>query len=131
VDTVITACSRMMKSKPITPPTIVTPATTTMASTLVPVPPPQPSRSSTVAVARVARMTSTVSQPTVSSQDSAAGSRLPRTPNAARLSAMVGADPRLPASATSPQSRNETTMPMTPAIAPCQKDTPKPRTKAP
>ena len=111
----IAACSRMMKSKPSTPAAIVTAATSTIATSLVPVPPPQPSRSSTVAVASVARMTRTVSQPTVSSQDSAAGSRLPRTPKAARLSTMVGAEPRLPASATSPQSVKDTTMPTTKA----------------
>ena len=52
-------------------------------------------------------MTSTVSQPTVSSQEIAVGSLLPRTPNAARESTIVGAEPRLPASAMKPQSRNE------------------------
>ncbi len=82
--------------------------------TLVAVPPPQPSRSNTVAVASVARMISTVSQPTVSSQEITAGSLLPRTPNAARLSTIVGAEPRLPATAMNPHSRNETTMPTTP-----------------
>jgi hypothetical protein len=76
-------------------------------------------------------MTSTVSQPTVSSQDSALGNRLPRTPNAARDSTIVGAEPRLPARATQPQSANETTTPTTPAITPCQKETPNPSTKAP
>src|SRR5690348_17098519 len=131
VRTVIQVCSRMMNSKPSTPAMIVTPATTTIATILVPVPPPQPSRSSTVAVARVARMTSTVSQPTVSSQDSTLGSRLPRTPKAARDSTMVGAEPRLPASATQPQSANDTITPTTPAITPCQNDTPNPSTKAP
>ena len=44
---------------------------------------------------------------------------------------MVGAEPRLPASATSPQSMKDTTMPTTPAIAACQNETPKPSTKAP
>ena len=68
----------------------------------------------TVAVARVARMISTVSQPTVSSQEITEGSLLPRTPNAARPSTMVGADPRLPATAMNPHSRNETTMPTSP-----------------
>ena len=76
------------------------------------VPPPQPSRSNTVAVASVARIVSTVSQPTVSNQDTSDGSLLPRTPNAARLSTIVGAEPRLPASAISPQSRNENTIPI-------------------
>ena len=52
-------------------------------------------------------MVRTVSQPRVSSQEITAGSRLPRTPNAARDSTIVGAEPRLPASATNPHSRNE------------------------
>jgi hypothetical protein len=56
-------------------------------------------------------MTSTVSQPTVSSQDSAAAAGCRCTPNAARDSTIVGADPRLPASAITPHSANETTMP--------------------
>ena len=110
VITVITRCSRMITRKPITPPTITRPATTTSATILVGVPLAQPSRSNTVAVASVARMVRTVSQPTVSSHDTRAGSRLPRTPNAARLSTSVGADPRLPATATKPQKRNDTTI---------------------
>ena len=48
---------------------------------------------------------------------------LPRTPNAARLSTIVGAEPRLPARAMNPQSRNDSTMPRTPAIAACQNET--------
>jgi hypothetical protein len=56
---------------------------------------------------------------------------LPRTPNAARLSTIVGADPRLPASATSPQSRNENTTPISPAITACQNEIPNPSANAP
>jgi hypothetical protein len=37
----------------------------------------------------------------------------------------------LPATATKPQSRNEKTMPMTPAISDCQKEVPKPSAKEP
>ena len=85
VTMVITVCMRMIRSKPITPPKMVSATTTISAMTLVAVPPPQPSRSNTVAVASVARMISTVSQPTVSSQEIADGSLLPLTPNAARL----------------------------------------------
>ena len=55
-----------------------------------------PSRLNTVAQASVASTTSTVSQPTVNSHDSAAGTRFPRTPKAARESTIVGAEPRLP-----------------------------------
>ena len=127
----ITVCSRMIVSKPSTPASTVSAATTTRATTSVPVPPPQPSRPNTVAVASVARMVSTVSQPTVSSQEIAAGSRLPRTPNAARDSTMVGAEPRLPASATNPQSRNEKTMPTMPATTACPNEMPKPSANAP
>ena len=99
--------------------------------TLVAVPPPQPRRWNTVAVARVARMISTVSQPTVSSQEITVGSLLPLTPNAARLSTIVGAEPRLPATAMNPQSRNERTMPTTPTTSACQNEMPKPSTNAP
>src|SRR5690348_16552376 len=109
------ACSRITTAKPATPASTVIAETTISATTLVAVPPPQPSRVNTVEVASVARITSTVSQPTVSSQDSAAVSRLPLTPNAARDSTMVGAEPRLPASATTPQNTNDITMPTTPA----------------
>jgi hypothetical protein len=67
----------------------------------------------------------------VSTHDRTAGTRLPSTPNAARLSTSVGAEPRLPAIATSPQSRNETTMPTTPATRACQKEMPNPNRKDP
>ena len=95
------------------------------------VPPLQPSWVNTVDVASVASETSTVSQPTVRIQDSTEGTRLPLTPNAARLSTSVGADPRLPAMATSPQSRNETTMPTIPATTACQNEMPKPKRNEP
>ena len=131
VTIVITVCMRMITVKPSTPPPTTSAATTSRAASLVPVPPPQPSRSKTVAVARVARIVSAVSQPTVSSQEIAVGSLLPRTPNAARESTIVGAEPRLPASATTPQSRNEKMMPITPAITACQNEIPKPRVNAP
>src|SRR6478609_4746473 len=49
----------------------------------------------------------------------------PPQPSAARDSTIVGADPRLPASATIPQSRNENTMPTTLATTAWVKDTPK------
>ena len=131
VTMVITVCIRMIRSNPITPPAIVSPVTTISAMIFVAVPPPQPSRSNTVAVASVARIISTVSQPTVSSQEITEGSLLPRTPKAARPRIMVGTDPRLPATAMNPQSRNEMMIPARPAITACQKDTPKPSTNAP
>jgi len=126
VTQVMTVCMRMMTSKPSTPPATTSAATTRRATSLVAVPPLQPSWSKTCAVARVASETSAVSQPTVRIQDSTEGTRLPLTPKAARLSTSVGAEPRLPAIATRPQSRKETTIPMTPAISACQKEMPKP-----
>src|SRR3954454_15300955 len=127
----MTACTRITVSNPATPAATVMADTTSRATILIPSPPPQPSSLNTVAVASVASTTSTVSQPTVSSHESADGSRLPRTPNAARESTIVGADPRLPASAITPQKANETTMPTTAAITACQNDSPKPSTNAP
>src|ERR1039457_2158529 len=125
VTIVIQVCIRMIRSKPITPPKMVSATTTISATTLVPLPPPQPSRWKTVAVASVARMTSTVSQPTVSSQEIAVGSLLPLTPKAARLSTIVGAEPRLPATAMNPQARKDSTIPTTPTTMACQKEMPK------
>ena len=94
-------------------------------------PPPQPSRSKHGGGREHGQEVSTVSQPTVSTQESRDGSRLPRTPNAARLSTMVGAEPRLPARATKPQSRNEMTMPTTPATTAWANETPKPSRNEP
>src|SRR5215218_8860260 len=128
---VIAACMRMIASKPSTPPPTTSAATTSRATTLVAPPLLQPSWSNTCAVASVASETSAVSQPTVSTQDSTEGTRLPLTPNAARLSTSVGAEPRLPAMATRPQSRNETTIPTTPATSACQKEMPNPKRNEP
>ena len=131
VTMVIQVCIRMIRSKPITPPKMVSATTMISATTLVPSPPPQPRRWKTVAVASVARMTSTVSQPTVSSQEITVGSLLPLTPKAARLSTMVGAEPRLPATAMNPHARNDSTIPTTPTMRACQNEMPKPSTNAP
>src|SRR5579859_7387463 len=131
VTIVMTVCMRMIRSNPITPPKTVSATTTISAMILVPSPPPQPRRWNTVAVASVARMTSTVSQPTVSSHEITVGSLLPLTPNAARLSTMVGAEPRLPATAMNPQARNDSTIPITPTISACQNEMPKPSSNAP
>jgi hypothetical protein len=131
VTIVIQACSRMIRSKPITPPKMVSPTTRISAITSVPSPPPTPTRWNTVAVASVARITSTVSQPTVSSQEITVGSLLPLTPKAARLSTIVGAEPRLPATAMNPQARNDSTIPTTPTISACQNEMPKPSSNAP
>ena len=131
VTTVMTACMRMIRSKPMTPPPTVSAVTTISAMTLVAVPPPQPRRANTVAVASVARMISTVSQPTVSSHEIADGNLLPRTPNAARPATIVGTDPRFPATAMNPHSRNDTMMPASPTTSACQKEMPKSSTNAP
>ena len=56
----------MIASNPRMPAATITPATTRNATTLVRLPSPQPRRPNTVAVAKVARETSTVSQPTSS-----------------------------------------------------------------
>src|ERR1700735_1728995 len=120
VTIVIQVCIRMIRSKPITPPKMVSATTMISAITFVPVPPPTPSRWKTAAVASVASRTSTLSQPTVSSQEITVGSLLPLTPNAARLSTIVGADPRLPATAINPQARNDRTIPTTPTTIACQ-----------
>src|SRR4029434_6294671 len=106
-------------------------ATSTSAATLVKKPLCQPSLVKTVAVASTASEARTVSQPTNSSQEIAEGTRLPLTPNAARLSVNVGACPRLPDSETRPQNRNEITMPITPTMTAWGKEMPKPSKKAP
>src|SRR3954451_8749421 len=131
VASVIQRCRRMMTSKPRIPAPTTSTAVTTNPRTLTPLPLPQPSSSNTVAVPSEASETSTVSQPTSSTQDRNVGSALPVTPNAARLSTIVGAEPRLPASATTPQSANDSTMPMTAAAVACQKATPNPTMNEP
>src|SRR6476620_3542546 len=104
---------------------------TSRATSVVTPPLLRPSWSKACAGASVAGETSAVSQPTVSTQDSTEGTRLPLTPKAARLSTRVGAEPRLPAMAIRPQSRNETTIPTTPATTACQKEMPKPSRNEP
>src|SRR6266849_5424660 len=131
VTMVIQVCIRMIRSKPITPPKMVSATTMISATAFVPLPPPQPRRWKTVAVASVAKMTSTVSQPTVSSQEITVGSLLPLTPKAARLSTMVGAEPRLPATAMNPQARKDSTIPATPTTSACQNEMPKPSSNDP
>ena len=44
---------------------------------------------------------------------------------------MVGAEPRLPATAMNPQSRKETMIPISPSAMACQNETPKSSTNAP
>src|SRR5438270_5819175 len=125
------SCTRMITLKPKTPENTTTAAMTMNATIFVPSPPPQPRRSNTVAVASVASDTSTVSQPTRRMYESAAGILPPCTPYAARLSTIVGADPRLPARDTNPTSTNERIVPARPATVACQNDTPKPRKNDP
>ena len=91
----------------------MSPATTTIAMTLVGVPPPSPSSRMTVAVARVAMIARKVSQPIETIHETTPGSFCPRTPKAAREMTIVGAEPRLPATATRPQRRKEMTIPTT------------------
>ena len=61
----------------------------------------------------------------------AAGRLPPRTPSGGRRRTIVGADPRLHARETNPPSRNESTVPIRPAIKACQNDTPNPRMNEP
>src|SRR4029453_13111647 len=96
-------CTRITTANPAIPASTVIAETTTSAATLVPVPPPQPRRVNTVAGARVASP--------------------PGTQRAAGDSPMGGPEPRLPASAITPQNTNEITMPTIPAITACQNDT--------
>ena len=128
VTTVMIACSRMIVSKPSAALPTISTVMTMKAITLVTSPELQPSRWNTVAVASVASTVSTISQPTLSIQDTRAGSLLPCTPNAARDSTSVGADPRLPATAMNPTSRKVTTIPISPATQACQNEMPKPST---
>jgi hypothetical protein len=96
---------------------------------LVAVPPLHPSWVKIVAVASVAVMTRNVSQPIEVSQDTTPGTFCPVTPNAARDRTMVGAEPRLPAMAMTPQRANDTTTPTTVTRRAWVKEMPKPRTK--
>lgn len=93
--------------------------------------PSPPSCVMTVAVASTAMIARKVSQPIDVSQDTIPGTFCPWTPNAARESTIVGADPRLPAIAMRPHSRNDTTMPTTETRVACQKEMPKPSTNEP
>jgi len=97
----------------------------------VPVSPGQPRCAKAVAIASVARIMRVVSQPTLSSHEITVGSLLPRTPNAALLTTVVGADPRLPAMAMNPHSRNEIIIPATLTQSACQNEIPKPRVNDP
>ena len=104
----------------------MTAAVKAAARIFVVVPPPQPSRSKTVAVARVAMMARKVSQPIETSQETYPGTRWPVTPNAARESTIVGAEPRLPAIAMMPTSAKEIVMPIAATSTAWPKETPKP-----
>ena len=102
-----------------------------VATTCVVVPPDQPSWSKIVAVARTARIARNVSQPMDTSHETTPGTFCPLTPNAARLSTIVGAEPRLPAIAMTPHSANDTTMPTTVTMTAWTKEMPKPSTNEP
>ncbi len=128
VTTVITACMRIMRSKPMTPPPTIRAPMTTSATTFVLVPPPQPRRLKTVDVASTAMTMRNVSQPTHNSQEMNEGRRFPRIPKAARLRTMVGAEPRFPAMAMTPQSKKLTVMPIRPTTIACQNEMPKLKT---
>lgn len=101
------------------------------AMTFTVVPELQPSRWKIVAVASTAVMASDVSQPIDVTHETIPGTLLPCTPKAAREATIVGAEPRFPAMATMPHSRNETMTPTTAATTAWRNDTPNPRMNAP
>ena len=82
-------------------------------------------------VANTAMMDKNVSQPMDVSHETMPGTFCPSTPNAARESTIVGADPRLPATAMSPQRKNEKVTPSAVTSAPCQNDNPNQSTNDP
>ncbi len=131
VITVMIVCSFMIVSKPSAAEPTTRAVMIRNAMTFVASPEDQPSWWNTVAVASVASTTRMISHPTLSSQDTSEGSLLPCTPNAARDSTSVGADPRFPATAMNPTSRNDTMIPISPAATACQNDTPPSSTYAP
>ncbi|HEX6453810.1 MAG TPA: hypothetical protein VF060_30655 [Trebonia sp.] len=131
VTTVMTACSRMIVSNPSAALPTISTVITTNATTLVASPELHPSRPNTVAVASVASTVSTISHPTLRTHATSVGSLFPVTPNAARDSTSVGAEPRLPASEMNPTSRNDATIPISPATHACQNDSLNPSTYAP
>ena len=88
-------------------------------------------RVKTVPVARVAKETRTVSQPTKIKYESAPGNLLPCTPKDARERIMVGAFERLPASELIPTNKKEPIVPMKAASVACLNEMPKPKKKAP
>ena len=130
VSQVSTDCIRMMMWYPATDASTMIATTTTAATTFVPVPPPQPSCSNTVAVASTAMIARKVSQPIDTSHEMTPGTFCPVTPKAARDRIIVGAEPRLPAIATMPHSTNEVTMPSTVTRVACQNEMPNPSTNA-
>ena len=75
--------------------------------------------------------TSTVSQPTSSSYETGPGTLLPRTPNGARDSTSVGAEPRLPGDRDQADQANDRTQRRsTAAMTPAETD-PEAETNAP
>ena len=128
---VIQVCTFMMASKPRMPALAARPTVSRNPRIWAPTWLCQPRAWSTVAEARVAETHRTVSQPTVRIHDSAADSRLPLYPKAARDRARVGALPRLPRTAMTPHRKNDRRTPTLPATTACQKDRPNPRTQAP
>ncbi|HSZ41387.1 MAG TPA: hypothetical protein VK817_15640 [Trebonia sp.] len=131
VTTVMMACSRMITSNPSAALPTISTVITQNAITFVTSPEFHPSRANTVAVASVARTVSTTSHPTLRIHATIVGRKFPRTPKAARDSTSVGADPRLPASEMNATSRNDTTIPISPAAHACQNEIPNPSTYAP
>lgn len=72
-------------------------------------------------MASTAMMDKNVSHPIEVSHETIPGTFCPFTPNAARESTIVGADPRLPATAMSPQRKNENVTPTAVTRAACER----------
>ena len=103
----------------------------TVAMTVTAVPGAAPSCRSTVFVASTAMMERNVSHPMEVSQEMMPGTFCPCTPNAARERTIVGAEPRLPATAIRPQRKNENVTPTAVTRAACQNEMPNHRMNEP
>ena len=121
----------MITLKPNTPPITVRVAAKVKPSSNERLRSMPPTRAKIVPVAKVARETRTISQPTKTKYERAPGTLLPFTPNDARDRTMVGAFERFPASELIPTRKNDPIVPTKAAIVACVNEIPKPKKKAP
>ena len=90
-----------------------------------------PTLVNTVSVAKVARETKTVSQPTNIKYERSPGTIFPLTPKAALDKVMVGALARLPARDEIPTKKKLLSVPITAAKVACQNEIPNPKKNEP